>query len=553
MRLKKVTIFVIGLSFLTLGACKLSENQPSEQMQKYAAEYGQQKSLAQVRFIFDEMGTFSLEGLMDARTMPTKVYGTAVLLAYKQSKKINKNLTRADLPAIQERYGFIRNSEIANWRGDLASKPQAEILGFIDTTIDREIFGKRYKVQVTNLSCAACHSGKLYNAEGIPQSKAWLGTPNSSLNFDGYLNQIYNGLKIGMSNKDQFLKEILLAYPETDEAEVTTIKKTIFPQVEKELKKLSAMNRVLPFDNGGPGTTNGLGSFKRNAKLIHNAYTFQQDEVGIISIPDLSLRTFRSSLTADGAYINPGLARYRAIDVNESQNPEHIDRIAELATFFTFPAMGNIIDNIEAQIPKVQEIFHDFLKDHKAQKFPGVVDYQRAELGRQVYSAQCASCHGTYDSNLNAPTLTSFPNKFIQHEVIRTDYWRWWLLEPSIYNFTKETIISNYVQAGVRLGGYVAPLLTGLWSSAPYLHNGSVPSVWELMHPASRPTKFKVGGHALDFTRLGVAYPQGYKPWSEPAVYDTQLKGRSNAGHEEPFDTMSLEQKRNLFEYLKLL
>ena len=109
----------------------------------------------------------------------------------------------------------------------------------------------------------------------------------------------------------------------------------------------------------------------------------------------------------------------------------------------------------------------------------------------------------------------------------------------------------------------MAPILSGLWATAPYLHNGSVPTLWHLMTPESRPARFQVGGHALDFGLMGIAgaadaegtyrYPAGSAPWSVPEVYDTRQPGMGNGGHEESFSDLAEAEKRALIEYLKTL
>jgi hypothetical protein len=114
-----------------------------------------------------------------------------------------------------------------------------------------------------------------------------------------------------------------------------------------------------------------------------------------------------------------------------------------------------------------------------------------------------------------------------------------------------------------RTGGYVAPILSGLWATAPYLHNGSIPTLWQLLTPDERPTRFLVGGHALDFTQVGIAgvrwtddtwrYPAGYVPWSIPELYDTRAAGLSNRGHERPSMGLTDAEKWALIEYLKTL
>jgi len=110
-------------------------------------------------------------------------------------------------------------------------------------------------------------------------------------------------------------------------------------------------------------------------------------------------------------------------------------------------------------------------------------------------------------------------------------------------------------------GGYIAPDLSGVWATAPYLHNGSVPTLWHLLRAEQRPERFYTGGHMLEYEPMGIAgslghdgvyrYPEGYEPWSRPALYDPREVGRSNAGHE--FRRLTEAQKDALLEYLKVL
>jgi hypothetical protein len=114
-----------------------------------------------------------------------------------------------------------------------------------------------------------------------------------------------------------------------------------------------------------------------------------------------------------------------------------------------------------------------------------------------------------------------------------------------------------------RTGGYVAPILSGIWATAPYLHNGSVPTLRALLTPDERPARFLSGGHALDYGAMGIAlerapdgtyrYPAAYVPWSKPQLYDTGLPGKSNRGHEPQVLGLSDAERRALLEYLKTL
>jgi hypothetical protein len=70
--------------------------------------------------------------------------------------------------------------------------------------------------------------------------------------------------------------------------------------------------------------------------------------------------------------------------------------------------------------------------------------------------------------------------------------------------------------------------LAGVWATAPFLHNGSVPTVYDLLSPVGdRPKTFRVGSREYDTQKLGLKQPaDGY--W----VFDTSRDGNHNTGHE---------------------
>ena len=158
--------------------------------------------------------------------------------------------------------------------------------------------------------------------------------------------------------------------------------------------------------------------------------------------------------------------------------------------------------------------------------------------------------------------LTRFPNRLVPLDQIGTDATRARAVTPALLRAVRESPVGRLVRLRIT-SGYVAQRLDGLWASAPYLHNGSVPTLWHLMHPSRRPERFEVGGHALDFSRVGIAgapdaggvyrYRRGYRPWSQPSIYDTTTPGRSNRGHARDFEALSETERDALLEYLKLL
>jgi len=168
-----------------------------------------------------------------------------------------------------------------------------------------------------------------------------------------------------------------------------------------------------------------------------------------------------------------------------------------------------------------------------------------AETGRGIYRKHCASCHASEGERLGrvepVATLGTDPNRvdgFTEElasalNKIGTDSW-------ALRNFKKTE-------------GYVNSLLDGIWLRAPYLHNGSVPTLRDLLKkPDQRPKKFYRGNDVYDWSNVGfkadVAEEQGRKFFE----YDTTKTGNRNGGH--LYGTELLDDEKNaLIEYLKTL
>ena len=102
--------------------------------------------------------------------------------------------------------------------------------------------------------------------------------------------------------------------------------------------------------------------------------------------------------------------------------------------------------------------------------------------------------------------------------------------------------------AATSLTDLKAGPLAGVWSTGPYLHNGSVPTVYELLSPvAERRAVFWTGGRELDRERLGFASDEAPGRFR----YDTSLLGNHNTGHLYPPQGLSRDERLAIIEYLK--
>jgi hypothetical protein len=145
---------------------------------------------------------------------------------------------------------------------------------------------------------------------------------------------------------------------------------------------------------------------------------------------------------------------------------------------------------------------------------------------------------------------------------VGTDADRLHAVTPALVEARSKGPLSKYVRL-VQTGGYVPEPLDGIWCRGPYLHNGSVPTLADLLNPAEeRPVTFYVGsGTDYDLERLGLAYEEerladgrraGRRASPQQFLFDTSLPGNGNQGHNYGARLAS-DERRAVLEYLKQL
>jgi hypothetical protein len=187
-----------------------------------------------------------------------------------------------------------------------------------------------------------------------------------------------------------------------------------------------------------------------------------------------------------------------------------------------------------------------WLKALPPPKYPLEIDQKLAAAGKTVFDFQCGSCHA-WGQGPRAGTLIDI--KEIGTDRERLDSWT---KEGADKANEVRTRMGVNIANMLKTNGYVAVPLHGLWLRGPYLHNGSVPTVRDLLaRPERRPGIFYRGYDVLDIKNLGFI-SQG--PEAEQAGYrfDTNQRGNSNRGHLYGVD-LSPSEKDALIEYLKTL
>jgi hypothetical protein len=507
-------------------------------------------------FVFGDFGGVT-RATLETNALPYKVVATALLLREERVRAVR--LGRADLPDIYRQFGFLSPDHIANWPAGRAQPRFDRPIGMVRGDVRGPT--SLVRIDAVNLGCATCHTGLVYGADGRPTSTAWVGLPNTSINLEAYGQAAYLALGSAVRDQGAFRARIAELFPEMGRSERLTLRFLLLPRVARRIDELRAEGLgPAPFSNGGAGRTNGVAALRRMLGMPAGVLTGHA-EVGFTSIPDLANRGLRTSLLYDGIYAPPGATRHDVETRADAVTDAHLDSLADIVAFFTVSTMGVSPDVGERAIPAMRPVVRWLGKSYTSPPFPGPIDSTRMRAGEKVYASRCAKCHGIYGNGTPRRLLT-FPNALIEQEVMGTDSARWAMVDSGLVDRLTGSAYGSHMRSA-RTGGYVAPILSGLWATAPYLHNGSIPTLWQLLTPVERPTRFLVGGHALDFQQVGIAgvrwtddtwrYPAGYVPWSIPELYDTRAPGLSNRGHERPSMGLSDPEKWALIEYLKTL
>ncbi|MGH9372822.1 MAG: di-heme-cytochrome C peroxidase [Vicinamibacterales bacterium] len=252
------------------------------------------------------------------------------------------------------------------------------------------------------------------------------------------------------------------------------------------------------------------------------------------------------------------------------------------------------IDNLNA----LEKLTYRITPPQWPASFPAV-DQAKADQGRSIFTKHCAGCHETWTATptglreyqlftldrvkTDPATATAFEQPVktasgdqpfplaafdIVSNVKAAYYKRHKITAEQIADFENTAIrtppqvfrlpLQQADKYSDTRGGkvYRAKTLVGIWATAPFLHNGSVPTMYDLLKPAAeRPKSFPTGQREYDPVRLG--YEQDPTKFigpggAPPFQFDTSLPGNSNAGHEwEFYPTLTDEQRFQIIEFLK--
>lgn len=434
---------------------------------------------------------------------------------------------------------------------------------------DRE--GKRTWV---GLTCAACHTGELE----LNGQRLRIDGGQALINYTRFEDELLAAMKAALAQPDKWQRFIARMPKGTIAADV---KKAM----EKRVAELEVRYSINATDVAyGHGRLDAFGQ-------IFNAVAAEA-----LQIPE-NKRTPDAPTSFpmlwDASHLD--VVQWNASAPNKEPGPLAQNATTALAVYGTVEVLGHgqtYPSSIRFQnLGYIQNVFYQLTSPKWPAQLAGEPDAGLRAQGEKIYQKECLQCHSLVDDkdpkrqlaavlvpaaevgtdsrmvdNFSAGTVKTgelegkhfalwFGEKFgpeakrldvVMHVTVGALARHPW---DSLRAIIKEYANNPERKMDDNIHYYKARPINGIWASAPYLHNGSVPTVYDLLLPVSlRPTNFYVGNRELDTVKLGnkVTQTEG------ASFYDTTLTGNSNSGHE--YGTRLSETERMaLLEYIKTL
>jgi hypothetical protein len=379
------------------------------------------------------------------------------------------------------------------------------------------------------LNCAFCHTGTVRDARDSPR-RVIAGMPANTFEFRRFMGFLFEAARDRRFTPDRILLEIERMGGDLDLIDRLILRYyALYVMRERILTIADRLSFLNEQPEWGPGRVDTFNPLK--------AY---------FAFPPEKLSPGELIGTTDFPSIwNQRQRRERDMELHWDGNNKIVEERNKSA------AMGAGVTPPTIDLPRLERI-EAWLLDFRPPPWPYELDAAQAARGGAIYAQRCAECHGANGQDFSGRLV----GRVTPIQLIGTDRHR-------LDSYTPELALNqNTVYAGYpwrfknfrKTWGYANLPLDGLWLRAPYLHNGSVPTVRDLLEPsARRPVQFYRGYDVYDRKKLGFVSTVAEERGQRFFLFDTTKRGNSNAGHEGPaYGTeLSAEDKDALVEFLK--
>jgi mono/diheme cytochrome c family protein len=401
------------------------------------------------------------------------------------------------------------------------------------------------------LNCAICHAGSVRESPQSPPA-FYTGMPSNTVDLEAFERFIFACATDQRFSASRLMSEMEAIGGKYDFINRLILRSYAIPLMRERLLMLNAHFRFIDWEpDQGPGRTDTFNPAKTLLEFpLERLET--RELVGLCDFPSIWLQ---------------GARKERGLHAHWDGNNSMMEERNKSAAFGT----GTFPPTIDLkQVRRVEQ----WLLDKEPPKYPFPINPQLSAQGEKLYAQYCSSCHGRDGRDFRG----EYVGNVVPIAEIGTDRHR-------LDSYTEELAIAqNTLYAGYpwrfshfrKTFGYVNMPLDGVWLRAPYLHNGSVPTLRDLLNPTpERPPVFYRGYDVFDQQKVGfiseiARFAEDGRSKDEPGdprkyfKFETQEKpggatprerneGNSNIGHEgAAYGTMlSAAEKDALVEYLK--
>ena len=375
-------------------------------------------------------------------------------------------------------------------------------------------------------NCATCHAGTLRDT---PESEPQIITamPSNTVDLEGYIRFLSE-----VAIDERFTADTMMPAIEALGANLNPLEKLIYrylaiPQTRDALITQRSKFAFLDSQSEyGPGRVDTFSSYKTR-QFNAPADKIPQEELnGIADFPSVWQQKPREGMQLHWDGNNTS--------VNERNNSAALALVTP--TTIDFAAIHRVADWLWELPPPV---------------YPYEINQELAIQGKQIYDNNCASCHAFGSAKVGTVT----PIEEIGTDPGRLDSYTKELLK------NQRTLFAGISYQGEdqqfrhfqKTNGYANMPLDGIWLRAPYLHNGSVPSLKDLLEaPENRPQTFYRGYDVFDRDKVGFVSDVAEENGKQYFKFDTNLPGNSNSGHLYGIN-LPANDKDALVEYMKTL
>jgi len=308
------------------------------------------------------------------------------------------------------------------------------------------------------------------------------------------------------------------------------------------------LDHVLPVYSNTDGTTNAFYVAAQEASM-------RDLQANLHKIPQHSLPPLNQWATETPAWYNSRRKKLFYRDGYIEDSPQDLMQ-------FTMSS-NNSVEAIRSWLPDFVNL-RAWILTLEVPVYPFEIDEDLARRGRLVFTNNCAECHGFYGAGGG-----SYIEGWHDQDIVKTDSTRLVGMGTVFREYLRDSFFGedgtgpgNKSITVLKPPGYIAPPLNGIWASAPYFHNGSAPTIWNVLNYDERPLVWLRSRDGYDQKRVGLVVDSFatlpstvIEPWDKRRYYQNDLIGKKVSGHEFPLLPLKLtdDEKWAVIEYLKTL